>query len=46
MKEGHRAQGAPLTVLNNLNCSDKDTHPRHQQGMAGELGKARLGQDW
>lgn len=37
VEEGHRAQGAPLIVFNKLNCSDEETHPRHQQGMPGEM---------
>lgn len=35
---GERAQSTgSSTVFNRLNCSDKETYPRHQQGMPGEL---------
>lgn len=43
MEKGHRAQGAPQTVFNRLNCSDKETCPstsRECQGSSG-AGKSK-----
>lgn len=41
MEEGHRAQGAPLTVFNKLNYPDKEACPSTRRECQGSFGAGK-----